>query len=64
MGIASCIIARAEETFQNTLGAELLKRWEIPDGFIARCFVLPGYCDSNYPSEKPIKDGKIRIFEE
>ena len=64
MGISSCIIARAEETFDNELGAELLKKWEIPADFIARCFVLLGYCDGDYPSEKPIKDSRIKIIEE
>ncbi len=38
-GLASCIVARGEETFDNEAGAELLKEWNIPDNYIARCFV-------------------------
>ncbi|MDE6777464.1 MAG: nitroreductase family protein, partial [Oscillospiraceae bacterium] len=43
--ISSCMVARAEETFDNDFGRELLKKWDIPDRFVARCFVLLGYCD-------------------
>ncbi len=43
LGIASCIIARGEETFDNEIGMELLKKWGIPDTDIARCFVILGY---------------------
>lgn len=38
LGIASCIIARGEETFDNEAGKELLKEWDIPDTDTARCF--------------------------
>lgn len=64
LGIGSCIAARAEETFDNDLGRELLKKWEIPETHIARCFVLLGYCNGEYPKAKPIKDGRIKIIEE
>ena len=52
LGIASCIIARGEETFDNGIGMELLKEWNIPDTDIARCFVILGYCDGDYPKGK------------
>ena len=38
--IASCIIARGEETFDNEAGMALLKEWNIPNTYIARCFVI------------------------
>ena len=62
--ISSCMVARGEETFDNDFGRELLKKWEIPDGFIARCFVLLGYCDGEYPKSKPRKIERIKIIEE
>ena len=44
MGLASCIIARAEATFATPEGQELQKKWGVPEDFEARCFVLLGYC--------------------
>ena len=64
LGIASCITARAEETFDNEMGRELLSKWNIPDSFIARAFVLLGYCEGEYPKEKPRREGRIVIIDE
>lgn len=64
LGIASCITARAEETFDNEMGRELLSKWNIPDNFIARAFVLLGYCEGEYPKEKPRREGRIVIIDE
>lgn len=61
LGISSCIIARAEETFDNEFGKELAKEWKIPENYVARCFVLLGYCDGEYPEEKIRKADRIRI---
>lgn len=63
LGISSCVIARGEETFDNDEGAELLKEWEIPENYVARCFVILGYCDGEYPKEKPRKAGRSKIIE-
>ena len=61
MGISSCIVARGEETFDNEDGAALLREWEIPDNYIARCFVLLGYADGDNPKGTPRKDGRCKI---
>lgn len=63
LGISSCIVARGEETFDNEMGAALLQEWEIPKNYIARCFVLLGYCDGEYPKEKQRKENRYRIIE-
>lgn len=63
LGIASCIIARGEETFDNEAGMELLKEWGIPDTDIARCFVILGYCDGSYPQVKPRKENRFLIID-
>ena len=63
LGISSCIIARGEETFDNEAGAAFLREWEIPENYIARCFVLLGYCDGEYPQAKPRKESRGRIVE-
>lgn len=61
--IGSCIVCRAEETFDSELGRRLMQEWEIPEGYVARCFVLLGYTEGQYPGIKPRKDGRIRIIE-
>lgn len=63
LGISSCIIARGEETFENEAGAALLQEWGIPANYIARCFVLLGYCDGEYPQAKPRKEKRSKIVE-
>lgn len=63
LGISSCIVSRAEETFDNEIGAAFLKEWGVPDNYIARCFVTLGYCDGEYPVSKPRKQGRCRIIE-
>ena len=62
-GISSCIVSRAEETFDNEIGAALLKEWGVPENYMTRCFVTLGYCDGEYPVSKPRKQGRCRIIE-
>lgn len=63
LGVSSCIVARAEETFATELGAELRRRWQVPDHYEPRCFVLLGYCDGDYPMPKPRREGRIHIID-
>ena len=63
LGISSCIVSRAEETFDNETGAAMLKEWGVPENYIARCFVTLGYCDGEYPASKPRKENRRRIIE-
>ena len=63
LGVSSCIVARAEETFDHPEGRVLMQAWGIPEGYIPRCFVLLGYADGPYPGPKPVQDGRIRIVE-
>ena len=63
LGISSCIIARGEETFDSEIGAALLWEWNIPENYIARCFVILGYCDGEYPLPKSRKAGRSKIIE-
>ena len=62
LGIASCIIARGEETFDNPDGKKFLTQWEIPENYIARCFVLLGYLDGKEPSAKILHEGRSKII--
>ena len=63
LGIASCIVARGEETFDSEAGAALLREWGVPENFTARCFVLLGYVDGDAPKGKPRKDGRFKIID-
>ena len=63
LGISSCIIARAEETFYNDYGRSLMQQWQVPEGYAPRCFVLLGYCRGDYPKEKPRKENRTLIVE-
>lgn len=63
LGLASCIVARGEETFDCEIGENFLKEWRIPDTYIARCFVILGYCAGEYPQSKPRKEGRSLIVE-
>jgi len=42
---------------------KLLKEWDVPEGYVARCFVILGYVNGEYPSVKPRKDGRYKIIE-
>ena len=63
LGISSCVVARGEETFDNEIGAALLREWNMPETYIARCFVTLGYCDGDYPRPKPRKAHRAIIVE-
>ena len=63
LGISSCIISRAEQTFDNTYGKDLLYKWNIPENYIARCFVILGYIDGEQPSAKPINKDRIKMVD-
>jgi hypothetical protein len=63
LGVASCIVARGEATFANDFGQALMKQWAVPEGYVARCFVLLGYCQGDYPSPEPRKAGRSLIVE-
>ena len=63
LGIASCIISRGYETFDNEEGQKLMKEWEVPEGYTCQCFVILGYIDGEQPHSKPRKPGRIKIIE-
>mgnify|MGYP002625244236 FL=1 len=63
LGIASCIIARAEETFYNEYGRQKMAEWGVPENYAPRCFVLLGYCKGEYPKEKPRRENRTLIVE-
>ena len=63
LGIASCIISRGYETFDNEEGRKRMKEWEVPEGYMCQCFVILGYIDGEQPHSKPRKPGRIKVIE-
>ncbi len=63
LGVASCILARGDETFDNPFGRKVMSEWNIPDTMKACCFVILGYIDGPYPSPKPRKEGRYIIVD-
>ena len=43
-------------------GKEILRNWGIPDTMAARCFVILGYIDGDYPASKPRKENRFVII--
>lgn len=58
LGIASCIVGRAEATFAHPEMAQLLKLWSLEEDFTPLVFVCLGYIDGEYPKIKPRNEGR------
>ncbi|MGL5435472.1 MAG: nitroreductase family protein [Lachnospiraceae bacterium] len=63
LGIGSCMIMRAEDTFSSEIGQELQKQWGIDKSYQAKAFVALGYPDSPLPQAKPRKENRIYVVE-
>lgn len=63
LGVASCIISRGYETFENEEGRKLMKEWEVPEGYSCQCFVILGYIAGEQLHSKPRKPGRVKIVE-
>jgi nitroreductase len=60
LGVGSCMVARAEDTFSSELGQQLQKEWGIDETHEAKIHVTLGYPDyAKPPAAKPRKDGRI-----
>lgn len=62
LGIASCIVSRGRETFDNEAGRQMMREWNVPEGYACQGFVILGYIDGPQPSTKPRKEGRIQII--
>jgi nitroreductase len=61
LGIGSCMIARAEDTFTSAVGQSLQKQWGIDETYEAKIHVTLGYpAGSGLPKAKPRKDGRVK----
>jgi hypothetical protein len=55
LGVASCIISRAEETFALPEGKAFMEEWGVPEDMEGKAFVILGYHEGDYPQGKPRK---------
>lgn len=56
LGIGSCLIARAFETFDTDEGRDVMKDWNISDDYLAIGFCILGYPEGKLPSAKERKE--------
>lgn len=64
MGVGSCYIGQGLTAFANPFGQEILRKWEIPDGYYAVMQLLLGYPkkEDSHPAAKPRKNNRILRF--
>ncbi|MDR1532342.1 MAG: nitroreductase [Clostridiales bacterium] len=60
LGISSCMIARAEDTFSSEFGRRLREEWGIDKEMEAKFHVALGYADGAQPPAKPRKGDRIK----
>lgn len=59
LGIDSCIVGRAEATFNIPEMALLLKKWKIDDNYMPLMFLCLGYINGHYPTAKKRKENRV-----
>jgi len=59
MGVGSCWINRAKETFEQPEGKALLKKWGLPETLIGVGNCVLGYADGAVGAPAPRKDGRV-----
>ena len=63
LGIGSCMIMRAEDTFSSELGQKLQKEWGVDESYQAKIHIALGYPDGTTPQGKPRKENRIKVVE-
>jgi hypothetical protein len=62
LGVGSCLVARARETFQSEYGRALMAEWGIPDDCEPKLHITFGYPAGTYPQPKTRREGRdVRI---
>ena len=55
IGVDSCIISVATDYFIDDFGKDILKKWDIPEGYHISAHVILGYHEGNMPAPKDRK---------
>lgn len=59
IGVSSCWIHRARETFETEEGKKLLEKWGLDSNYIGVGNCILGYAEGAYPEAKPRKDNFV-----
>jgi len=59
VGLGSCWINRAKETFETPEGKALMKKWGIEGDWVGVGYCILGYAEGEYPVPKPRKPDYI-----
>ena len=59
LGVSSCIVGRAEATFEKPGMQELLDKWGLDPEYMPLVFVCLGYIAGEYPKAKPRSEGRV-----
>ena len=57
--MSSCIVGRAEATFEHPEMAKLFKKWNLDEEYMPLVFVCLGYIDGKYPDIKSRNEGRM-----
>lgn len=64
LGVSSCIVGRAEATFENEEMQALFKKWGLEEEDMPMVFVCLGYIAGEYPKAKPRKEGRVLFIKD
>lgn len=59
LGLGSCWINRARETFDTEEGKKLLHEWGIEDSYIGIGYCILGYAEGDIPPARARKEGRV-----
>lgn len=63
LGLGSCWIHRAKETFQTETGKKYLKEWGLEDEYEGIGNVIVGFIDGDVPQPAPRKENRVIIVD-
>lgn len=63
LGVSSCIVGRAEDTFAGEQMQALLRKWGLDEAYMPLVFVCLGYIEGSYPAPKPRNPGRAIFIE-
>ncbi len=61
VGVDSCYIYRAKETFSTAEGAALMKEWGLDENYVGVANCILGYGEGAAPEAKPRKNDYVKI---
>ena len=64
LGVSSCIVGRAEDTFSRSGMQEILDGWGLDPEYMPLVFVCLGYINGPYPKIKPRNEGRTLYIAE